>query len=70
MIFMLIAVGVIVVALCLHYSTRSYGLPSKSLLHGGDDHFSNWDSASSDGSDGSMPGDAWGTTYDYLGNED
>jgi len=64
MIYALIAAGLIVVALCLHYSTRSYGLPTKSLWE--DD--TSWDDSApgtciSDGSDGSIPGDPWGTIY-------
>ena len=29
-----------------------------------------WDGCASDGSDGSLPGDPWGTTYDIWGNPD
>jgi hypothetical protein len=71
MIYAIIAAAIGVVALCLHYSTRSYGPPSKSFVH--EDM---WDGRMdlgggiSDGSDGSIPGDPWGTTYDYLDNED
>jgi hypothetical protein len=65
MIYAIIAAAIIVIALCLHYSTQSYGTErsSKSLMQ--DDM---WDEmglsgAISDGSDGSIPGDPWGTIY-------
>jgi len=66
MIYALIAAGIIVVALCLHYATKSYKIeaPTKSLVQ--DDM---WDGRMdlgggvSDGSDGSLPGDPWGETY-------
>ena len=60
MIYFLIGAGIVVIALCLHYSTRSYGLPTKRLMQSNYDLFSNWDRTSSDGSDGSIPGDPWG----------
>jgi hypothetical protein len=62
MIYAIIAAAIIVIALCLHYGTRSYGVSSKSLMQ--DDM---WDGRMdlgggvSDGSDGSIPGDSWGT---------
>jgi len=63
MIYAIIAAAIIVVAFCLHYSTPSYGPKTESLMQ--DDM---WDGmglsgAISDGSDGSLPGDPWGTNY-------
>ena len=64
MIYAIIAAAIIVVAVCLHYSTRSYGLPTESLIE--DDR---WDETGltktiTDGSiSGDLPGDPWGTIY-------
>ena len=65
MIYALIAAGIIVLVLCIHYGTKSCETesPTKSLTQ--DDM---WDEmglsgAISDGSDGSIPGDPWGTIY-------
>jgi hypothetical protein len=59
MIYAIIAAAIGVVALCLHYSTPGR-IPSKPK----DDTWDHpWDDLSSDGSDGSLPGDPWGETY-------
>jgi hypothetical protein len=78
MIYAIIAAAIGVVALCLHYGTRSYGLPYQSRPQGDMrfykyDKWDKWNdgivaddapgTCVSDGSDGSIPGDPWGTIY-------
>jgi len=64
MIYAIVAVAIIVIALCLHYSTPSYGPKTESLMQDDMRDEMGFSKTISDGSiSGDLPGDPWGTIY-------
>ena len=71
---LIILAAIVVVGVCLETTTtKHYRTKAKKEQKGAcffEDPFESWDDCASDGSDGSLPGDPWGTTYDIWGNPD
>jgi hypothetical protein len=64
MLYAIIAAAIIVVALCLHYSTQSYGTERSTKMR--DDMWDEMGLTKTIGDvpiSGDLPGDPWGTIY-------
>ena len=73
---LIILAAIVVVGVCLetatskHCRTKAKKEEEKDWFFGDPFEDPHIRSALSDGSDGSLPGDPWGTTYDIWGNPD